>query len=353
MFNYFDRNKIEEEFPNAYMIPPMLAWKLPKNKQDMRQEVFNNGEYFAELKIDGSCYTFEYTPDGATYLFSRTVSRGNGLLVEKSDRVPHLIEELKRIFNPGTVVAIEIYKPKGKSKDVTTILGCLPKKAIQRQREGGYLRALVHDLLVINHKSNMETPAIERVSTLLQIFQDIPEPTEYVDLVGYVQDDIDNYLINAWRVGYEGIILKKKDGAYYPGKRPAWSWIKFKQEDDFDVICIGFLPPTKEYTGKEIDNWGYWEGKTPVTKPYYNGWVGSLKMGCYKDGEIIEIGSVASGLTDNLLMQIKENPDKFLNKPMVIKAMETTKDFKLREPKFIKFRNDINIEDCNFNKIFN
>ena len=347
--DYFPKEKREKYFPNCYMIPPMLAWKLPKNKQNKREEVFTSGEYFAEVKIDGSCYTFEHTLEGEVYLFSRTISTKNGLLVEKSDRVPHLVEVLKNILPPGTVIALEIYKPGGKSKDITTIMGCLPLKAIARQEKLGKLHAYIHDILVLKNESTMDIPAIGRLEILANI---INEESEYIKVAFPILHYIDEYLEKVWQQGYEGIILKGMDSKYSPGKRPAWSWIKFKPEDTHDVIALSFNSPTKEYTGKEIDNWKYWENEIPVTKSYANGWIGSINMGVYKDGKIFPIGSVASGLTEKTLAAIKQSPNDYINKPMEVKAMETTSDFKLREPKFIKFREDINTENCNFNKIF-
>jgi len=349
LFDYFDTEAKEKEYPGCYMIPPMLANKIPKNKQHVRRDLFENGDYFAEAKIDGHCYTFEHTMDGNTYMFARTISRGNGLLVEKSDRVPHLVESLKSIFKPGTVVALELYLPNKKAKDVTTIMGCLPAKAIERQQKTGYIHAYLHDILVIDNQSIMDKGAFERLTILDML---TPKDWSSIVVVYPVTENIEHYLATVWQNGGEGIILKRKDSVYSPGKRPAWQWLKFKQEEDFDVVCTGFLPPTKEYTGRELDNWKYYEGDIPVTKPYANGWVGSLIMSCYKDGELMEIGSVASGLTDSLLEKIKNNPDDYIMKPMVIKAMETTEDFKLREPKFIGFRDDINAKDCTFEKIF-
>ena len=349
MFNYFDKEKIEAEFPDAYMIPPMLAWKLPKNKQEKAKEVMSNGEYFAEVKIDGSCYVFEYTPKGNTYLFSRTVSVKNGLLVNKADRVPHLIESLKTIFKPGTAIALELFKHGGKSKDVTSITGCLAAKAVERQEKQGKLQAYLHDILVLDNKSLLDYNAIDRIEILSHL---VPLDAKHILLAEPIMTNIENYLTTVWQEGYEGIILKKMDSKYHPSKRPAWSWIKFKPEDSHDVVAISFNPPNKNYTGKELETWGYWEDNLPVTKSYNNRWIGSINMGVYKGDKLIHIGSVSSGLTESILEQIKKAPENFIGKPMEVKAMETTTDFKLREPKFIKFREDLNIKDCNFDKIF-
>jgi len=348
---YFEKKKIEEYYPDAYMIPPMKAWKLPKNKQDAREKVFENRNYFAETKIDGACYTFEHTPQGNTYLFSRTVSAKNGLLVNKADRVPHLIEEMKSVFPAGTVVALEVYIPTGKAKDVVSFLGCLPAKAIKRQQEDerGFLRAYIHDILVYQNKNTMIKSALDRIELLTKIYKE----TDHTDIAIPVMNNIEGLLADCLDQGYEGIILKKCLGAYYPDKRPAWEWIKIKPEVTYDVICTGFDSPTKEYKGKtDLKDWKYWESDTPVTKPYSKGWVGSLKIGCYKNDEIFEIGNIASGLSDVILEKIKMSPDSFIGKPVEVEAMEATEDLKLREGRFLRFRDDISPKDCNFNKIF-
>jgi ATP-dependent DNA ligase len=196
----------------------------------------------------------------------------------------------------------------------------------------------------------MNRPAIDRIHSLYQLLMN--DLTQDIILPSVITEEINEFLEKAWEEGHEGIILKKKLGAYYPDKRPAWEWIKFKVEDTFDVICIGYLPPNKEYKGIEIEKWQYWENGIPVTKPYAKGWIGSIIMGVYKNNEIISIGSVASGLNDNVLEQIKQNPNDYIGKPMEVKAMEATSDGKLREPKFIQFRNDINSKNCDWNKIF-
>ena len=39
-------------------------------------------------------------------------------------------------------------------------------------------------------------------------------------------------------------------------------------------------------------------------------------------------------------------------RPCKVTAMEFTDDKKLRHPRFVEFRDDLNIEDCNWEKIF-
>ncbi len=347
---FFNRNKIDEYYPEAVMIPPTKVWKLPKNKLDKKKEVCDSGNYFAQPKIDGSCYIYEKTKTGKSYLYSRRVSTKTGLLVEKGNRVPHILDFLDSIVPNQTILVLEIYYPGEKVRNVTAIMGCNPPKAIERQKNKP-LFAYIHDMLQYNGEMMLETGAKERYLKLVEVFSEIDCPN-YINIAKCVEEDIYDFIQQCLVWGYEGAILKHKDGFYYPDKRPAWNMIKFKVEEEHDVVCLGFEPPTKEYKGKEIKKWQYWEADTPVTKPYFNGWIGAIKLGVYKNnGELAEIGTVSSGLTDDLLEQIKNNPSEFIGKPLKIKAMETT-DNNLREKQFIEFREDIDSKDCKWEKIF-
>ena len=90
----------------------------------------------------------------------------------------------------------------------------------------------------------------------------------------------------------------------------------------------------------------------PVTKPYFNNWAGSLEIGVIKDNKVYPIGFL-SGVSD----EIKANHEKYKGKPIEIMAMEiyTNNDGSLgglRHPKFSGFREDLNLKDCTYEKIF-
>ena len=168
------------------------------------------------------------------------------------------------------------------------------------------------------------------------------------------------------------MVLKKKDALYHPDKRPAWSSIKIKKMDDADVICIGVCEATKEYIGKEIETWEYWETPEglkegqyflssceypgyyhPVTKGYYYGWKTAIRIGAYdENGKLIEIGTVSSGLNDELKQDLK-NFDKYYLRVCAVGCMEKdSKERTLRHPFFKNFREDKDAKDCTVDTIF-
>ena len=64
--------------------------------------------------------------------------------------------------------------------------------------------------------------------------------------------------------GDEGIVITHKCAEYEPGKRPSKTTLKIKKELKQTIDCfftgVGSAP-TKEYTGKEIETWTFWENQ--------------------------------------------------------------------------------------------
>lgn len=347
-------------YGKALEIKPMKVWKLPKDKEYLRKEICINGEYFGQIKKDGFWYMFEKDIEGNCFLFSRVISKQTGHLTEKSANVPHIISSLNGVPN-GTIIIGEIYYPEigMTSKDVSKIMGSLPDKAIQRQEEYGKLHYYVYDILQLAGELLLNKTNWSRYCKLELVYNVYGlKQSPYIELAEVFEphntnlDMMIDELINS---GEEGMVLKSYYGKYIPDKKPAWNMIKFKREDDADVICLGFDPPTKEYSGKELENWQYWEetsnGKIPITKPYAKGWIGAIKIGVIKNGEIIEIGTVSSGLTDEICEAIKADPMNYIGKPLSVKYMQTYEEA-LRHPVFVRWREDLNQSDCAYEKIF-
>ena len=379
----FDKDKIHELYPEAenLMIEPMLIWKLPAGKESMLSEVCSNGEYFLEEKIDGAFYQFVKT-ENHSYLFGRTVSKLSGILTEKSDNVPHLKEALN-CLPAGTILIGEIYVPGGTSKDTVSIMGCLPTLAIKRQKDAP-IHYYVHDIIAYDSVNLINSPADLRYKILAAIWEKHNlNQYSFLRLATRVDEDMEAEISRILKSGGEGVVLKKKDYPYSPGKRPAWSTIKVKQMDSIDLICTGFCDATKEYTGKELETWPYWEERgeqnqdgeytwllsegqyyedylhnphiyRPVTKPYFLGWKTAIRIGAYNDkGELIDLGTVSSGLTDDNKREMTEHPELWLDKVVALDCMQVDKkEHTLRHPVFKCKRDDKDAKDCVISEIF-
>ena len=371
MRGYFPQEEIDALYPNALMIQPMGIWQIPLAKKHMTREILaeKQNDYFAEIKKDGNWYALSTTEDNV-YLFSRTISKKTNLLVEKSECVPHLIEVAKKL-PPYTYLEGEIYYPNGNSDLVRTIMGCKGAKAIERQKEQGLIHFYIHNIVFLDNENLSSKTNYERYEIVKQVYTQYFSDCEFIELADifmpeeYCFYDLAEEMIDK---GEEGLVLKKKNGLYYPDTKKAWETIKLKREDAIDAVVIGFESPTMLYEGDNLENWEYWvkseddtraegryygrKGYLPVTKNYFNKWIGALKIGVYDDnGAIVNLGSVSSGLTDELKESILNNPNDYLLQPVLIECMEIYHGKSIRSPRLVKFRDDINPKDCTLAKI--
>lgn len=376
----FDKEKISEFFPGAedFMIQPMLIWTLPANKKDKLSEVCASGEYFAEEKKDGALYQFCRTDKG-NYLFGRTVSVKNGLLTNKIDNVPHINSALS-CLPCGTVIVGEIYVSGGTSKNVTSIMGCLPAEAIKRQDKQGKIKYYLHDMIFYNGEDMQSWGAEARYQKLVEAWNEFHlEQFDFLRLAESFDTGIEERLSQILAAGGEGIVLKKKDAPYSEGKRPAWATIKCKQMDTIDLVCTRAIEATKEYTGKELETWPYWQERSerdqngeytwlssegqyyedylhnphiyrPVTKPYFYGWKTAIGIGAYDDEDNLkEIGTVSSGLTD----EMRAHLDDYVGKVVALQCMSIDRKEKtLRHPIVKAWRDDKNAAECKLSEVF-
>lgn len=369
MENRYNQELVKELYPECgAMYEAMRIWQLPKGKENKLQEMCESGDYFGQIKKDGFWYQFV---KGSTesYLFSRNESRDTGLLTEKIKNVPHISDALK-CLPKDTIVIGEIYVPGGTSKNTTRIMGCLPATAIKRQKEEGLIHYYLHDIIAFNGVSMLKMPAEKRYSVLKKVIETFNLLSyDFIELAEAYQDNLFERIGTALENGEEGMVLKLKTAPYTPGKKPAWSAIKCKKVDYADVVCMGFEDATKGYTGTELANWEYWEsaegtkvkgkyngtyGCEPITKPYYFGWKTSIKIGAYdNNGDLKEIGTVSSGLTDEMKKDITENSDKYIGNVLMVQCMEKDLEAKtLRHPIFKNFRIDKNAKECTLEEIF-
>lgn len=374
-----DNKIVKQLYPNAegLIYEPML---IHGSTDIQLQKACNSGDYFGQIKKDGAFYQFVKGVNNSSFLFGRTVSKKTGVFTEKISNVPHIKDALDCLPDK-TVVIGEIYYPGGSSKNTVEIMGCLPAKAIERQNgKWGQIHYYLHDIIMydgvdlVRNKVNNEM----RYKILKKIFE-LHELNKYpfLELAEVWNDNLYKRIGDALNAGEEGMVIKKKTGVYEPGKRPDTN-LKAKQTITFDCIITGFEEPTTFYYGKDIENWQYWvlvdtdentikmrlpigcyynqgEEYKAVTKPYYMGWTNArIKIGAYdENNNIINIGTVHSGISDEMKQDMSKNPEKYLNHVCEIKAMEVDKKEKtLRHGFLLNMRQDKSSEQCLMEDIF-
>ena len=366
---------------DLFKVEPEKVYGLAVNTENKEQKIkqrIESDEYVASLKKDGQYHRY-INFNGEIKFQTRGKSVKTGTFGEVQDKVPHLMEYLNRVVPKNSLIIGELYRPGWTTNEVGSILRCLPAKAILRQKETPLI-FYIHDVWYYDGEDLMTTSKVDRIKKLKQIQEQwmhnegMIAEIEFADYVDTVED-IENLIGYALENDEEGVVLTLKQSMVNPGAKTAWKTLKIKKElsSEADVFLTGnYKMPTREYSGKDIANWEYWENEKnseklfgklykdyldgaticPVTKPYYKGWFGSLEMAVLdKDNKVVPIGWV-SGFSDEIKDDFLVNPNKYKDKICTVNAMETTADYKLRHPKFIRFRDDINLEDCTFEKIF-
>lgn len=282
-----------------------LSDALKKKYDDMR---YNEGNQFiASEKHDGE-WTMFIKWNGEYLIRSRSISKVTGKYGDKTQHLPHLVEDMKNWPDNSVVLAEVCWGEYGTvSTDVGTILRCLPAKAVERQKEKK-LVAKVFDLLAWDNEIFINKEYGERKNQLLRTFSDWTvedvfnmimtqhfnsdyfQPTTFCP-VNVTPAEFADEIISK---GGEGCVIQRRDYVYEPGKRSAWKTLKLKQKmPEMELQVVNTIDANKEYAGKEPDSWEYWIDGKPVTKPYFYGW----KMGITVDfnGTLVD---ASSGLTD-------------------------------------------------------
>lgn len=364
MLGYIDGFDFKEMEPQRYWAPPQ-SWPDEKKKTTTKMRVFS-GEFWGAEKKDGYFMKFVKDDEGNMILLSRS-RNVKGEFPNKIEWVPHLQPFFNKIPN-GTCFLCEIYLPgKPGSSNITTLLGCLKDKAIQRQQStNNFLHLYIFDVLAYRGESWMVRCAKDRFDSL-QFLGRLYEDKFCYFAVYYNGAELWNKIQSYLAAGLEGVVITRDGALYQPGKRPSKDCQKVKKEvrQTIDLVVLGANSPTKIYTGKSMETWPYWQNtKTgellpvashwrewydgvpiePITKPYYNRWAGSLVLGAKRNGKMVPVGNL-SGLTEEVL----ENWRDYVGKVVEVGAMEVLKDEDgdfsgLRHPKFICWREDKNEE---------
>lgn len=354
---------MSRNYPLDEILLPMGATTVKDEKK--MEELWDSEDYIAEEKFDGS----RYLSIGGRF-FSRRVSVVDHLPVEKTENVPHLYTALS--FNSNLILDGEVYLPNQTSNEVTSIMGSLPERALKIQEGKGYLYYVVYDILRdLEGNWLLDEPWKERRKVLEEVFTNSPlSSSPYIQLAQVIKHNKREFYGEIMRRGGEGVMLKNINGLYVPDKRPRWNWIKVKKEITADVVITGFKPAKREYEGKELKTWQYWESYSgdklilngleeskqfieeygepvqPVTKYYWHGWIGSIEFSQYNNkGELVPMGE-CSGISEELRKDMSENPEKYIGQVMEISAMQRTKDGYFRHPQFLRLRDDKNPKDC-------
>jgi len=203
------------------------------------------------------------------------------------------------------------------------------------------LRLFLFDLIYLDGKSVTHLPLSERRALL----EKIADPALLADQV--LSDSVETaeeIYRKALSAGHEGLILKNPASVYAPGKRGK-NWLKIKPVmETLDLVVIGA-------------KWG--EGRRAS-------FLGSYRLGCLDQttGKLLDVGWVATGLTDEALAELTEMFRELILlekgmeveiKPAVVfevayeeiqRSPNYSSGYALRFPRMVAVRDDKSLEEA-------
>ena len=290
---------------------------------------YRDMRYVMEEKFDG----YSYLNQGGEFYSKRlSVAKGNeGAPVCKSDSI-HITPILRRVYEMcGANLHGELYIPGGISDDVTKILGCTPDLAMERTMAVDPSKRLHYMLIDIREYKGynlVNEPYWVRRAILEHVYWVYIYPWDhqgYIVLPEILTGDPNEEFGKIVSRGGEGVIFKRTDALYIPGKKPANNWVKGKKKITYDVVMMGL----NEGTGKNADIFG------------------SIKFGHYIDGKLVACGNCSSGLDDKTRQHIYDNADKMIANKQVFEIeaiQESVKSF--RNAVFLRLRDDKDASEC-------
>jgi ATP-dependent DNA ligase len=251
----------------------------------------------------------------------------------------------------------------------------LPAKAIQRQQENGWVKAYIFDILYYAEEAIYTQDFSIRWDCMTRCFKewvamsclfDATFP-EFVELAETHHYDKGEHLAEWMARGEEGGVLKmltstaKTSAAHHvreigaTAARPMNTTFKIKQVDTVDVVIMDIQLPGTAYTGKDPDNHPYKDadGKA-INRLYALNMINAFVIGVYMPtGELRQIGTVASGLDDELRLAAWDDADEYRMKVIEVDCMSIDKVHKtLRHPRLMRFRPDKDHTECTVGNTF-
>lgn len=317
----------------AVLAPTGPSEAMPKKLDPMLAEIGEQAQtdpqWLYEPKVDGY-RVIAFVQDGTVRLQSR---RGIDLTAAFPEIVADLAAQaVDSMIVDGEIVALDAsgrpsFNALQNRRELKT-----PQELAVAQREAPVV-LLCFDLLHFAGTNLRSAQYIDRRRYLSQCLL----PTAHLQLV-HTSDNAEKLYAASLDAGFEGIVAKRKDSPYQPGKRSG-AWLKIKSTQTAEFVVGGYTKGkgAREALGSLL--LGYWNG----SKLHFAGHVGSG----LDDRVIAELGKRFVKLERKALPFVEkpplQRPTTWLDPELVVEVSfaEWTPDGMLRAPVFLRVRDDI------------
>ncbi len=311
--------------PPPETLEPMLA--------ETREGPFSKEGWVFEIKYDG----YRLLAVGGTSTPRLLTRNGNDLAAG----FPELTRALRGLPYAGVVLDGEVVVHDGSGLPSFQRL----QKRARLTRGPDVRRAAVElpatlyvfDLPVFEAWDLRELPLAER-KTILRDLLPAVGPLRYAD---HVDERGEAFYEQVVALGLEGMVAKRGDAPYRGGRSAQWLKVRADRTDDF--VVVGYTAPKGSRDG-----------------------FGALHLGAYDDEGLIYVGRVGTGFRSEELSEIREALDTvrrddapcrgapagaehaWVTPALVceVRYKELTEEGLLRQPVFLRFRDDKPPEDC-------
>lgn len=188
-------------------------------------------------------------------------------------------------------------------------MGLTGERDIARERERTPVHLMVFDVLHADGASFLKSSYVDRRERLSELVTE----GKHIHVPSAIEGTIDEAMQASRELELEGVMAKKTDSIYLPGRR-THTWAKLKHSSTRDVIIVG---------------WRTGQGERSET-------FASLVLAAHDKGELVYLGRVGTGFDEHQLRKLRAKLDQLTRKtpPLDVPSAES-RDAQWVRPKLV------------------
>lgn len=293
---------------------------------------FDSPDYIFELKLDGErCLAF-LDPEKETDLRNKR----NMKMLPKVPELTIINRQVKtRCILDGELTVIVNGMPDFFEIQRRSLTSNRFRIRLMSQRFPAVF--IAYDILYADDRQVMSLPLMERKKLLSEAVTE----NDSLVLSRYLEKKGREFFSLTKQMGLEGIVAKKKDSLYIPGKRTR-EWIKIKNLQDDDFVICGYIPKDNSFVSVVL---GQYEGEKLVYMGHVTLGVSNCDYRTMKQAERFDF-SPFDPIPPGNAGVVWLKPELVCK----VKYMMKTSSGSMRQPVFSGIRFDKEPEECVFQK---